>query len=159
MMSLNVRFLMALFLALTLTILPLPAELTDYRPFWVLMFVLYIQFFLPNYFGVIWVFFVGLTLDILLSSILGEHAFALLLTALLATSKARRFTFFSIIQQIILIAFFCLVYQAIIFLIDVSLGYINNRMLPFEGVLVSILCWPWIKLLADNVLSVERFSQ
>ena len=44
MMSLNVRFLMALFLALTLTILPLPAELTDYRPFWVLMFVLYIQF-------------------------------------------------------------------------------------------------------------------
>ena len=158
MTSLNVRFLMSLLFALILTILPLPSMLAGFRPLWVLMFVLYIQFFLPSYFRVTWLFFVGLTLDVLLSSVIGEHAFALLLTSGLAGSRARRFTFFSIIQQMILVALLCIVYQAVIVLVDASFGYNTGIFLAVETVLISVLCWPWIKLLADNLLlSVERY--
>lgn len=158
MSSLNVRFLMSLLLVLILTILPLPSLLAGFRPLWVLMFVLYIQFFMPSYYRVTWLFFIGLTLDILLSSVIGEHACALLLTSGLAGSRARRFTFFSIIQQMVLVTLLCIVYQAVILLVDASLGYHTGFLQAFETVLISVLCWPWIKILADNLLlSVERY--
>ena len=153
--TLNFRFLFAVLLALALTIIPLPEVLAVFRPPWVLMFVLYVQFFLPRYFRVTWVFLLGLSLDVLLVSVIGEHAFALLLTSCLAASKMRRFHFFSIAQQMILIALFCMVYQFIIVLIDVSLGYSNSALFAVGTVLVTMIFWPWIKLLADNTLQVN----
>lgn len=152
MISLNARVLLALLLALALTILPLPVNITNFRPPWVLLVVLYIQFFLPNYFRVIWVFFLGLCLDVLLSTVIGEHAFVLLLTSWFATSKTRRFSFFSTIQQMILLAFFCLLYEFMIYLFDASIGYNNGLMNALGATLFGVLIWPWLRLLADNTL-------
>lgn len=158
MIGLTVRFILLLLFVLILTILPLPPMIATYRPFWVLLFVLYIQFFLPNYFGVLWLFFVGLVLDMVLSCILGAHAFALLFVCLFAANKARRFTFFSVVQQMMFIALFCFLYQIVLILIDFCVGYPPNKIISFESALISILFWPWIKLLGDSVLSVKRFS-
>lgn len=158
MIGLMARFVLLLLVALILTIIPLPAMLAPYRPFWVLLFVLYIQFFLPNYFSVIWLALVGLILDILLYCVLGEHAFALLFVCLLAANKARRFAFFSIIQQMLLIACFCLLYAMLLVLIDFCVGYPRIKIIPLESALISILFWPWMKLLGDHVLSAKRLS-
>lgn len=150
--TVNLRFVFAVLLVLSLTIIPIPDMVTAFRPPWVLMFVLYVQFYMPRYFRVTWVFFLGLSLDVLLASVFGEHAFALILTSCLAAGKTRRFSFFSITQQMILIAMFCLVYQLIIVLIDAALGYNNQIMFALGTVFITMIFWPWVKLLADNTL-------
>lgn len=101
MSTLNIRFVVAMFVVLAFTILPLPELMAAYRPPWVLLFVLYIQFFLPHYFRVTWLFLLGMSLDVLLASVMGEHTFALLLTSWLASTKARRFHFFTSTTDVI----------------------------------------------------------
>ncbi|MDA9272277.1 rod shape-determining protein MreD [bacterium] len=152
MITLNARLLLALLMVLVLTILPLPTFIANFRPPWVLLLVLYVQFFLPSYFRVTGVFFLGLCLDVLLSTVIGEHAFALLLTSWLAADKTRRFNFFSTIQQMLLLSLFCLVYQFMIYLLDASLGYNYGIISALEAALFGMLFWPWLKLLADHTL-------
>ena len=154
--TLNVRFVLALLVVLVATILPLPEIVAVYRPPWVLMFVLYVQFFLPDYFRVTWVFLLGMSLDVLLASVMGEHTFALLLTTGLASTKARRFHFFSPAQQILFVVLFCTVYELTLVLIDGLLGYHNGVFFAAGTVLASLLFWPWMKLLADHTLVLAR---
>ena len=152
MITLNIRLFSALLIAFVLTILPRPEMLMGFRPPWVLIFVLYIQLYLPNYFNIMLLFFLGLCLDVLLSTVIGEHAFALLFTTWFVAGKARRFNFFSMGQQMVLVALFCLVYQSIIFLIDSLLGYNNGLLMVVGTALLSMLFWPWMRVLADGAL-------
>lgn len=151
MRAINFRFIFAVFLVLALTIIPMPNMIAAFRPSWVLMFVLYIQFYMPQYFRVTWVFLLGLSLDVLLATTFGEHAFALLLTSCLAASKTRRFHFFSVAQQMMFIALFCTVYELILVLVDTSLGYNNAVIFAVVTVLFTMILWPWVKLLGDNM--------
>lgn len=148
----NLRLFIAAILALALTILPLPDLLLGLRPPWVLMLVLYLQFFLPDYFNIVTLLIIGLALDVLLSTVLGEHAFALSCVAWLASNKARRFRLFSIGQQMALVGFFCLFYQLLILMIDASLGYHVRFIMSLGSSLISILLWPWVRLIADDAL-------
>ncbi len=150
---LPLRLFIAALLALALTILPLPELLLGLRPAWVLLFVLYLQFFLPNYFNIISLLIIGLVLDVLLSTVLGEHAFALSLVAWLASSKARRFRLFTIGQQMALIGFFSLLYQMVILIIDASLGYYSGFVMSLSSSVISVLLWPWVRLIADDALN------
>jgi rod shape-determining protein MreD len=152
MMNLQVRLLFGFVFALMLTILPVPELLASFRPPWVLLYVLYIEYFIPRKFKLTTLLFVGLLLDVLLSTVIGEHSFALLSVTWLASSKSRRFQFFSISQQIFLIGFFCFMYQSIIMVIDGLLGFHYSIFLPLASASLSMLFWPWIRLLADGAL-------
>lgn len=152
MTSLNLRLFLAILLALVLTIIPLPELLIGIRPPWVLLLALYLEFYMPDEFSIVLLLTVGLVLDVLLSTVLGEHAFALSLVTWIANSKARRFSLFTIGQQMALIGFFCLVYQLIILIIDGSLGYKTGFLMPIGSALISVLLWPWVRLVADDSL-------
>ncbi len=156
MRNLNLRLFLVLLIAFVLTILPLPEIVAGIRPPWILLFVLYIQFFLPNYFNITLLLFLGLCVDILLSTVIGEHAFALLLTTFFAAGKARRFNFFSLVQQMVLIAVFCLIYQVIIFLIEAFLGYHNSLWVLTGAAMLGMVFWPWLRMLADGGLLIEK---
>lgn len=138
-----------------LTIIPLPIMLSIFRPPWMLLFVLYIQFYYPQYFNVTLLLFFGLCLDVLLATVMGEHAFALLLATAISANKARRFYFFSIVQQMILVATFCFIYQSAIVLIDAFQGYRSNDWIVLSAPLLGFLCWPWVRVLADNTLCYD----
>lgn len=154
--ALNFRLYFVLFLAFLLTIIPLPEMFMNLRPLWVLMCVLYIQFFLPSYFSIVLVFFLGLCLDVLLSTVIGEHVFALILTIWFAGTRARLFEFFSFIQQTVFITLLCFIYQLVIFLIDAFLGYRAGWELIILTPLLSLFFWPLIYLLMDNFFKMER---
>lgn len=158
MITLNIRMFLALFIAFVLSIIPLPEMMVGFRPPWILIVTLYIQFYLPSYFNVILLLFLGLCLDVLLSTVIGEHAFALLLTTWLATGKARRFNFFSMGQQMMLIAVFCLLYQLIIILVDAFLGYNVWPWMVVGTGLFSMLFWPWVRILGDRVIVRQHSS-
>jgi len=156
MIHFKIRLLLTLLVVLALSILPLPGLISGFRPPWVLLFVLYIQFYMPNYFKLSFLFLIGLCLDVLLSTIIGEHALALLLTTWLATSKSRRFNFFPIGQQMLLILMFCLIYQFIIFLVDAFLGYYYPPLMVICSAMMSMILWPWVKLLTESLLNSGR---
>lgn len=150
---LNLRLFLAVILALALTILPLPELLIGLRPPCALILLLYLQFFLAEQFNVVLLLVVGLALDVLLATVLGEHALALTTVSWIASSKARRFRLFTMGQQMALIGFFCLLYHMLILVMDASLGYYYGLILPLGSSLISILLWPWVRLLADDTLA------
>ncbi|MFI4919359.1 MAG: rod shape-determining protein MreD [Legionellales bacterium] len=148
----SLRLCLGFIVALSLSILPVPEFMSALRPPWILLLVLYIEYFLPNQFKLLALLVVGLLLDVLLATIIGEHAFALLLVTWLASTNSRRFQFFPMMQQIFLIGFFCLLYQAVISLIDALLGFNYSLFYPLGSALVGMFFWPWIRLLGDDTL-------
>jgi rod shape-determining protein MreD len=157
MRTLNVRLLFSLIAAFGLSIIPLPDILMAFRPPWLLLLILYIQFFLPQYFIVTLLVFLGVCLDVLLSTVIGEHAFALILTTWIASGKVRRFHFLAMIQQLGFIALLCFVYQSILFLTDAFLGYNYQLCMVVGPVLGSLFLWPTIhRLLCHMTVSARE---
>lgn len=143
--------------ALVLSILPMPDVFNGFRPPWILLLLLYIEYYLPSKFNICIVLLIGLLLDVLLATVIGEHSFALLVTTWIASSKSRRFQFFSMLQQICLIGFFCFAYQFLISLIDGLLGFNYSIYMSLASAALGIFFWPWIRLLGDSSL-VTRLS-
>lgn len=155
MISLRLRLIAGFIGVLILSILPMPELISAFRPPWVLLFVLYIEYFLPGIFKLTALLIAGLLLDALLSTVIGEHSFALLLVTWIASTKSRRFRFFSMVQQICLVGFFCFLYQSIISFIDVLLGFNYSLFMPFASAAFSMFLWPWIRLLGDGSLLIR----
>jgi rod shape-determining protein MreD len=130
--------------ALVLSIVPLPPFLQWARPEWVALVLIYWVIALPNRVGVTIGFVVGVLLDVLEGSTLGQNALALVVVAYFSCLLYQRLRMFVLWQQammvFILIGVNQLVYQWVH-----SLGTIGDRTLAFLlPALVSALFWPWI---------------
>ena len=147
----KLRFWFFLLLMLGLTILPLPGLISLARPPWVLLLILYVQFYLTTSFNLTFVFFTGLCLDVLLASVIGEHVFALSMITWMASSRVKRFHFFSSAQQIMLIGLLCFFFQFTTLLINAFLGFHYILIMPVMSAFISMLLWPWFKLFADHI--------
>ncbi len=153
MKKIDLRPVFSLLIVLALTILPLPNWLLIFQPAWVLLLFLFFQFYLPVYFRLSIVFFVGLCLDVLLATILGEHILALTLTVWTSSAIARRFYFYPVGQQMTLIFFYALIYFGVLQLTDGFLGY-GYKLFPILlGSITSAIIWPWLQLLANDIFS------
>lgn len=151
------RLLIGFVGALILSILPMPEFISAFRPPWILLLILYIEYYVPDNFRVSTLFLVGFLLDVLLSTVLGEHAFALLLVTWIASGKSRRFQFFSMTQQMCIIGIFCLFYQSVLLLIHALLGFHYNIFVPPISALFGIFFWPWIRILGDSSLATRIY--
>lgn len=152
----HLRLSLAFIIALILTILPLPYFLSGFRPPWVLLLSLYLTFYLPRSLNLLVLFILGLILDVLLSTVLGEHAFSLLLVTGLARPKQRRFSHFPIGQQVIVIGLLSFSYQFTLFCIDGSFGYSVHFLSIVLSTALSMVLWPWIRLFGEDVFILKR---
>ncbi|OGV28920.1 MAG: rod shape-determining protein MreD [Legionellales bacterium RIFCSPHIGHO2_12_FULL_35_11] len=143
--TINTKLFSSLILVFVLTIVPLPDGVNALRPAWVLVFILYIQCCLPEYFRITWVFLLGLCLDVLCGSAMGFHSLALLATAWIASGRGRGFEYYSIAQQMSVIVLFCLVYQFFIYLLDAYFGIAGDIKYVFGSSFLSVLVWPWLR--------------
>lgn len=155
-MNQSMRITLSYVSMLILSILPLPIFLSEFRPPWILLLSLYLQLFAPAEFRIYYLFFTGLILDVLLSTVIGEHGFALILVLWLSSYKTRRFFFYSILQQMMLIGFFCPIYQLVISLTDHMVGNQWTVSSIFSASLMGLLFWPWIKLFGSHRLVYLR---
>ena len=145
-----VRVLIAVFLALILMVVSLPEQLALVRPLWVLLLVLYVQVTLPSVFQVTGLLLLGLTLDALCTSVMGQHVLALILSSWCVSGRARRFKFFSMTQQMAWVLFLSVIYQLTLLLSNLVLGYPVGPWLMVLPVCMTTLIWPWVKFLADR---------
>lgn len=150
MTSLHLRMVVAFLLVIILTIVPLPAFLSGVRPPWVLLFFIYLIFYRPDFFNLGMLFILGIMMDVLLSTVMGEHVFALLAATWVATSKQRRFSHSPLGHQLIGVGLISFIYQLVLFCIDGFFGYSTPFLQVIMVTILSMIVWPWLRLFADE---------
>ncbi|MGH8282977.1 MAG: rod shape-determining protein MreD [Gammaproteobacteria bacterium] len=129
--------------ALLLTIWPLPDWAEPFRPAWVVLATVYWCLYLPRRVGLLATFVVGILVDTLTGSLLGEHALALLLVAWVTLKMHMQVRVYTWWQQTIVVCILMLVYTFVLYWIDGMLGYLQGALLRWMPVLITTLLWPW----------------
>lgn len=110
--------------ALILAIVPLPDALAPFRPDWVAVVLLYWSLIEPRRYGLLTAFWLGIVLDTLSGSLLGQHSLALLLIVYLSQRLYLRIRAFPASQVAILVIVLLAIYELVLFLID---GFAGRR--------------------------------
>ncbi len=126
---------------LILTIVPLPDALDAWRPAWLAMLVLYWTLDQPERFGLLGAWSVGIAMDTLTGTLLGQHALALMVIAFINLKLHLRIRVFPKGQQSVTILMLVLVYEFLIFWVDGVAGYTTSGMARWLPVLSSAALW------------------
>lgn len=148
MRSLSMRdiatIIISLNLALILSIMPLPDWLVSLRPQWLALMVIYWEIDLPQKIGLGTAWILGLLLDGLYGSLLGEHALALSVIAYFANRFHRQIRMFPLAQQSLVVFILVAIYQALLLWIQGVIGELMNPYWAWLSVLMSMFFWPLI---------------
>ena len=132
--------------AMVLAIVPLPdsvpVELGYLRPEWVVLALIYWVIALPHRVGILVAWSVGLIVDVLLGSLLGQHGIAFIIVAYIASSLYQRLRMFSLWQQSMIVFAIVGLNQLINFWIESIVGIGNWNLWYLLGSVVSALLWP-----------------
>lgn len=137
--------LLSLFVALLLTALPMPTWSVWFRPDWVVLVVLYWILAFPDNVnvGIAWI--MGLLLDALSGSLLGEHALALTVIAFIMVRWQRQIKAFPVWQSAFIIGILIAIYKLVIWVIQGVIGQAPVSIDYLFSVITSLLLWPWIQ--------------
>ena len=141
----------AIIIALTLAIAPLPEAAGPYRPDWVLLTLIYWSMTLPRTFSVGSAWLTGLVLDVAQGTLLGQHALALSAVVFLTARFHLRLRVFPLSQMTITVAVLVGLYQFVLFWINGVAG-ISADSASYWGPIVSgTLAWPLVYFLSGLV--------
>ncbi len=144
--------LISFLFTLGLSILPLPIWMKTLWPLWTVLILVFWTAYLPEVLNPWLVFVVGLLEDVLQGSLLGEHAFALLIAYLLARGMGRQIKSYPLLSQISKIAIILVGYQLILFAFQGFHIYaIYDLFLWIFPLLTSLILWPWILFLLHGI--------
>lgn len=141
----------SLVVAFALTIVPLPGWAAPWRPAWVAMVVVYWCLAMPERFGVLSAWGVGLLLDVLHGAILGQHALGLSFVAYVAVLYHQQVRVFPLIQQSIVVGSLVFLYLGAMLTIYNLLGSLPYGSHYLLGALTSALLWPWAFIVLRDV--------
>jgi rod shape-determining protein MreD len=141
----------ATIIALIITVLPLPNYLIQASPFWVLLFYIYWL----CYFSVQWRFFfaliIGLLLDILNGSLLGQNAIALILSSAFIINVKQSFYVSDRSTQQVYVFISGIIYLGILLLTQVLIQGFDFNWIVIIVPLTTSLFWPPIKLMLTKL--------
>lgn len=141
--------------AMTLSVISMPAfvpvELGYLRPEWVVLTLIYWVIALPQRIGITLAWVVGLIVDVLLGSLLGQHALAFIIVAYIASSIYQRLRMFSVWQQSLIVFAIVGLNQLINFWIENIAGLREWSMWYLFPSVVSAFLWPWVFLVLRYV--------
>lgn len=135
----------SLFVALLLEVLPMPTWTQWFRPDWVALAILYWVMTFPERVnvGVAWI--MGLFLDGLNGTLLGEHALALTVIAFLMSRWQRQVRNFPLWLSTLVIGVLVTIYKATIWVIQGVLGQPPDSYAYLLSILTSMVLWPWVQ--------------
>lgn len=143
--------LISLILAICLTIVPLPDWANWLRPTSVTLVLCYWILRYPHYINVGIGWFIGLLLDALYGTILGEHALAMTLVAYLMVRSQRILKHYPAWQQSVFIVFYSFIYNFVLFIIQWSLGQTIAHWQFWISPLLVFALWPLLHSLLNKV--------
>ncbi|MCU7842612.1 MAG: rod shape-determining protein MreD [Candidatus Thiodiazotropha sp. (ex Monitilora ramsayi)] len=130
-----------------LTLMALPEWAQSFRPQWVALILIYWCMALPERIGVGVGFLVGLLLDVLTGTLLGQHALGLSVVAYLTIKLHLRVRVMPLRQQVFTIFILLLVERLLALWSTGAAGYPTPSLWYWATPVVGMLLWPWIYIL------------
>lgn len=138
------------FVALVLSLVSLPdgaPEVLGYlRPHWVGLVLIYWVIALPQSVGLVTAWCAGIALDILLGTLIGQHALVLVVISAVALSLYQRMRMFSVWQQGAIVLALMVLAETLLFWIESVVANAHFNLWHFLPALISALIWPWVFL-------------
>jgi len=142
---------LSLFVALILTIIPLPQWMAAFRPEWVTLTLIYWSMALPHRIGIFTAFGLGLMLDVLKGALLGQHALALVVVTYLTLKVYQQIRIFPMWQQALSIMGLLILYQVLVVWVNGITGIKSGEWNEWLSTLSSTLLWPWVYLILRDL--------
>jgi rod shape-determining protein MreD len=142
--------------AVLLTLLPLPAVLLPFKPYWVALVMIYWSMETKGIISLGLAFLVGLVLDVLSGSLMGLHALSLVVMVFLVQRFRSRLRFFPPWQQALSVLGLLVNDRIILIWITVLLGEPLPTWQYWLPPLIGMALWPWLFLLLDRVRARAR---
>ena len=136
------RMLLTSFLALILSVLPLPGWLEIARPAFLVLTVLYWSIAAPRAGGLALGFAAGLALDVFQGAVLGQHALALTVITYIAVREHQKIRSKPAFQQALIVFGALVVYEFIVFAIDGWSGHPLTSPLRWVHTASGAILWP-----------------
>ena len=130
------------FIALFLSVLPLPGWLDVVRPAFLVLAVLYFSITVPRAGGLALGFLAGVALDVFQGAVLGQHALALTLVTYIAVREHQKIRSKPAFQQSLIVFFALIAYEFVVFAIDGWTGHPITNPLRWVHTLSGALIWP-----------------
>lgn len=138
----SLGFVLLLLVALFLQLVPLPDFAAPARPLWVALVFAFWTYVTPKRVSLLLAFVVGVALDVLLNTVLGQHALGLIV-AIYAVARMRSFlVMVPFWQTTLVLAPVWALYAFLMFWIDGARGQQADAWLRWMPVASSTLLWP-----------------
>tara|TARA_R110002072_G_scaffold2252_4_gene18639 strand:- start:7016 stop:7516 length:501 start_codon:yes stop_codon:yes gene_type:complete len=142
-----VSFFVAMILAVMTLPGLLPWEFGFLRPDWVLLVLIYWVIALPQRVGILTGWLLGLMVDVLLGTLLGQHAFVFMVVAYVSSNLYQRLRMFAVWQQSLVVFALVGIAQLMNFWIENLVGPKDWSLWMLLPAVMSALVWPWMFLL------------
>jgi rod shape-determining protein MreD len=136
------RMLVTSFVALILSVLPLPGWLEIARPAFLVLTVLYWSIAAPRAGGLALGFAAGLALDVFQGAVLGQHALALTVITYIAVREHQKIRSKPAFQQALIVFGALVVYEFIVFAIDGWSGHPVTSPVRWIHTVSGAILWP-----------------
>ena len=136
--------LISLCIAMLLTILPMPEWARPFRPQWVSLVLLYWTIALPHRIGVGSGFVIGIVLDVLTGTLLGQHALGLSVVTFIAIQLHQRIRVFPFWQQSLGILVLLVIERLLALWVTGATRGETPGLVYWTVPLIGALLWPWI---------------
>jgi rod shape-determining protein MreD len=133
-----------LVISLVLSVMPMPENLQHYRLQWSALVLIYWCMALPERVGVGISFFVGLLLDILTGTLLGQHAFGLSVIGFITLKTHKRVRVFPLWQQSVFVMLILILDRLLFFWVDGAVGRPSSMIQSWIAPILGGLIWPWL---------------
>jgi len=147
-----------LLIAIVLAVMPLPEWARLYRPQWVTLVLIYWTLALPQRVGVTVGFSLGILLDTLTGTLLGQHALSLSLIAYITLKTHQRVRLFPLWQQSVFVLGMLLLERV---LSALAMGVAGRGVAGVEfwlATVVGALLWPWAYFILRDLRRRFRVS-
>ncbi len=152
----GVLFWSSMLLGLVLTVVAVPEDWRAFRPFWLGLLVIWWSLEAPERLGLGTAFVLGLTQDVLIGTLLGEHAFRLVAIAFILLRFRSRLRFFPMWQQALAVLAILLNDRVVTWAIRSFAGDTAIDWRFWMSPVVAALLWPWLFLLLDDLRRRSR---
>lgn len=133
-----------LLIGMVLAILPLPGRTVWLRPYWVLLIIIFWSLTSPRWLGVGIAFLLGLVMDLLTGTILGQQAFLYTLIAFFVLKLQNWMIRMPLLQQTFTVLFLIIIYSIINMFLNVYILQVPVDKDFWLPVLTSMMIWPWL---------------
>jgi rod shape-determining protein MreD len=136
--------LLTFIVALMLTVFPLPDWARYLRPDWVGLVLIYWCMALPDRVGVSTGWFMGLMVDLLTGTVLGQHALSLTVVAYLTLKFHQRLRLFPVMQQALTVLVLLILHQLLALWISRIIGRPAVPWFFWMPSVLGTLIWPLV---------------